>query len=130
MIVGMRRWISPRPTFTSVSRDEQTAVLNFLNRQCRLTEDGSFMGRILHRYSLLCQHVEADPPGVLMLPTRIDRVSVVCCELCSSPINPSGRMRSFDRSLWWIHDSPRGGPNPKGAAPEYYFGHFFYRKRY
>ena len=55
--------------------EENRDVLDFLYEYCQSREYGSFRGWIRHEYSFLVEHVEADPLGVLVLPTRMDGVS-------------------------------------------------------
>ena len=78
---GLRRWITARSNFISLPRDKQTAVLKFLHRQCRLTEEESFTGHILNRYSFLVEYVDEDAPRILVQPTRVDRVRFSICIL-------------------------------------------------
>ena len=72
---GIRRWITLKPLFGSMPRNQKTEVMDFLVQHCRSKGDESFRKRILYRYSLLVEYVEVDPLGILVQPTRIDRVS-------------------------------------------------------
>ena len=72
---GIRRWITLKPLFGSMPRNQKRHVIDFLIQHCQSRDDESFRKRILSRYSLLVEHVETDPLGVLVQPTRIDRVS-------------------------------------------------------
>ena len=72
-IAALRRWISLKPRFACLF-NQKKHVMEFVIYHCQSREDESVRKRILHRYSLLVEYVEEDPLGVLVQPTRIDRV--------------------------------------------------------
>ena len=81
---GYRRWITLRPRFKHLC-EQNRDVKTFLYQFCQSREYGSFRGWIRHEYSLLVEHVEEDPLGMIVQPTREDGVSHImikqlCCQ--------------------------------------------------
>ena len=53
---------------------EKKDVIDFLLHHCQSRAEGTLRKQIVDRYTFLVEHVEADPLGVLVQPTRMDRV--------------------------------------------------------